>query len=222
MRNVILIAASCLAMACAKSSGPSAGSQTHFLESCVNGCAAPYDCICGVCTLECTAEQSCGSHSGQAACLVLAADSGPRCTSQAERVCDLACKNDAVCAALGGDFECREGRCREVLASEDPADARASDAADAGDSGAGTNPWLECGGANGTPLSCDSFGARPLGVSRYDRERQCFEPAAQLPELCGVPTFCPGGTGELLCLVSPEGEPYAGHVLFGEARCATR
>jgi hypothetical protein len=84
------------------------------------------------------------------------------------------------------------------------------------DSATGEDAWSGCRGAQGTPLSCASVGARVLAGSRYDRERQCFMPAERIDEVCAVPTYCPGGGGGLACLVSPAGGPFVAFVLYGE------
>jgi hypothetical protein len=95
--------------ACAKSEDPLNGSQTHFLETCDDSCPAPYDCICGVCTIECSQDAMCGAHADDAQCLAPVSAS---CT-ELESVCDVTCERDRECASLGADFACSDGRCRE-------------------------------------------------------------------------------------------------------------
>lgn len=73
----------------------------------------------------------------------------------------------------------------------------------------------DCGGARGTKLTCNSYRARHVAASRYDGKRHCFEPSEKLSDLCAVPTYCPGGGGELTCFVS-SGKAYAAYVLYGE------
>lgn len=83
------------------------------------------------------------------------------------------------------------------------------------DSHADGDPWADCGGARGAKLTCNSFRARHVAASRYDSKRHCFEPSEKLSDLCAVPTYCPGGGGELTCFVS-SGKAYAAYVLYGE------
>jgi alpha-tubulin suppressor-like RCC1 family protein len=57
----------------------------------------------------------CAAQSAQASC---AAESERSCRA-APRVCHVACSSDLECAALGGDFACREGQCRSSAQSVD-------------------------------------------------------------------------------------------------------
>lgn len=94
--------------ACAKSNDPVEGSQTHFLSSCSEACAAPYECLCGVCTLACEQSSECSEASDDAACV-----SSAGVCADAARVCDVECSDDDGCSALGESFSCDDGRCRE-------------------------------------------------------------------------------------------------------------
>jgi len=97
--------------ACSATRSPDAGSQTHFLDSCSAHCAAPYSCICGVCTLECSDDARCAAQAEAATCLDAAAGGGASCT-QTGSTCDVECERDAECSALGAEFGCAAGRCR--------------------------------------------------------------------------------------------------------------
>ena len=73
-----------------------------------------------------------------------------------------------------------------------------------------------CSGSHGQKLTCDSAGAVALTGARYDAARRCFQPREMLPDYCAVPTYCPGGDGELICVIDPSGNAYGTYVLFGE------
>src|SRR5689334_21962126 len=96
--------------ACTKTT-PQAGSQTHFLAECEDGCAAPYLCICGVCTRICGGDHDDCIVDHPAASCVPRAGIAPACENWAP-VCDLDCDADADCSALGAGYRCEEGRCR--------------------------------------------------------------------------------------------------------------
>ncbi len=115
MKNTLLVLClmGCAAFAACKSSappGPSAGSQTHFLDLCDSTCAAPYTCLCGMCTLACTADLQCHDAAPSARCLAPAVASSHSCTPEA--VCDLGCGADADCRTLGSGYTCSGKRCR--------------------------------------------------------------------------------------------------------------
>jgi len=87
--------------------GPSTGGESHFLEYCQSSCAAGLDCISGVCTRGCLVEaSSCGDLPGSAQCTADSIEPG------AVAVCDVDCRGDAQCAALGADHRCVGGFCR--------------------------------------------------------------------------------------------------------------
>lgn len=118
---------------------PSAGSQTHFLATCETSCAAPYACVCGVCTLHCAGDSQCSASAAKSRCLPpTAATSEPACT--AEAVCDVACTQATECNGLGTGYTCTGERCRRIAlvkgvgldAGALPADAGTLPPADAG------------------------------------------------------------------------------------------
>jgi hypothetical protein len=83
--------------------------ETHFLQSCTAGCAAGYECLCGVCTLSCEENAACEGESDAASC----EPSALGCEGSA-RVCDVGCENDADCAEVGDGFQCQSGQCRDA------------------------------------------------------------------------------------------------------------
>jgi hypothetical protein len=95
---------------------PQVESETHFLGDCEAGCGSGLSCICGVCSVPCTAPAACTALLAKASC-----ETSPAACEDRGRACDLACTQKSQCADLGGDFACVEGRCRkaEPLASED-------------------------------------------------------------------------------------------------------
>lgn len=103
--------------ACLKMSEPQVGSETHFLSNCDAKCPAPYSCSCGVCTLACSSDSSCQSEQASAFCRE--EDDAESACHSAPRVCDVRCVSDLECAALGLDFQCREGQCRTSAESVD-------------------------------------------------------------------------------------------------------
>ena len=118
------------------------------------------------------------------------------------RVRSFAC---AAVVALG---------CGAEDASAGPSDGAPGDVADATTDGG--SPWQACNGSRGMTLSCDSYRARPIAVSRFDRERGCYEAESTLEGLCAVPTYCPGGGGTVACVVDAEGDVYTALILWGE------
>jgi len=135
--------------ACAKSSGPNEGSQTHFLASCEASCPAPYDCLCGVCTLECEDDNACTDHAARAEC-VAPTQAGESCESSAP-LCDLECSDDDDCAELGAASECTDGRCREPRTSTAGVGGTGGSGGTGGVSGMGT----PTGGTGGTQNNDD-------------------------------------------------------------------
>ena len=88
---------------------PSIGSESHFLAFCAQDCGPGLDCIGGICTRACLTDQS--------SCADLAANAA--CTNQSVEpgrvaVCDLSCADGNSCAALGADYACDSGYCRQL------------------------------------------------------------------------------------------------------------
>lgn len=135
LRFVSAVITACLLSACAAQSDPAQGSQTHFLASCDSSCPAPYDCICGVCTLSCTANAMCSDSSADATCV---AASGAESCEAAGNICDVECSGDAECRAFGSAHVCESGRCREPAANEAGQGGMSAGPDSGGTSGAGT------------------------------------------------------------------------------------
>ena len=103
---------------CSIAREPAAGSQTHFLRTCSSECKAPYSCLCGVCSLVCDDDTSCAEHASNAGCLD---PSAANSCDDAPRMCDVECRKDSECGALGSGFSCDQGRCRGTPLKSSPA-----------------------------------------------------------------------------------------------------
>jgi hypothetical protein len=135
---------------CAKSEDPMQGSQTHFLAACEDSCAAPYACLCGVCTLECDADPVCSAESSSAQCLSGSDSCGT------DEICDVECANDMECAALGSEHECEQGRCRAPMLVENGTSGSGGSGGGAGGS-SGASGAAGTSGAGGTGGTGDNF-----------------------------------------------------------------
>lgn len=152
-RWCLLIAVSTVATlaSCAKSEDPAQGSQTHFLARCEASCPAPYDCLCGVCTLACQEDQACTAEADGAQCVP------PASACDATDLCDVTCTHDSDCDALSDEHACEEGRCRAPVIDETGGGAGGAggEGGAAGEAGAaGTTSGT--GGASG-------MGVEPVG-----------------------------------------------------------
>lgn len=101
--------------ACGERQGaPQVGSETHFLNTCEDGCGDGTECECGACTQSCSTNADCAGVSAHATCVALAPRVAEgRCdASEPQSVCDVGCVADADCAALGRDYRCEQGFCR--------------------------------------------------------------------------------------------------------------
>jgi hypothetical protein len=108
MKHGLIISFAIAAISCSMARSPMAGSETHFLRECSADCAAPYTCLCGVCSLACEDSQVCGQQTPAATCLAPAAQS----CDDAPHMCDLTCRVATDCSALGSGARCSAGRCR--------------------------------------------------------------------------------------------------------------
>ncbi|HMI92121.1 MAG TPA: hypothetical protein VK509_12185 [Polyangiales bacterium] len=106
-----LILALGLLCACSKAREPETGSQTHFLNDCDVSCPAPYSCLCGVCTLACSDADQCSDAPGAAVCVAPESKAG---SCSEAKLCDVECERNADCSAVGPQFSCEAGRCRET------------------------------------------------------------------------------------------------------------
>lgn len=97
---------------------PQTGSETHFLSACTDdSCGSGAECVCGACTLSCSADADCSRVGDSALCVSL----GPRvaegrCDTGAPSVCDVSCLDANDCSALGADYACVAGYCRRGAA----------------------------------------------------------------------------------------------------------
>jgi hypothetical protein len=86
---------------------PTVGGESHFLRECDDGCGSGLECVSGLCTRSCLVDRdSCRDLAEAAQCTDQSIEPG------AVAVCDVACRSDADCVKLGGDFECESGFCR--------------------------------------------------------------------------------------------------------------
>jgi len=138
--GVLLLAG--LFAGCDGKSATTSDSETHFLEKCSDTCAGGLTCLCGVCTKPCTAQSSCGALSADASC----EDS---CTDASTKVCDVACSADGDCSALGPEFACSAGRCRQGSSSSVGGSANGGGGSGGSDSSAGA-------GGVGAPSACNA------------------------------------------------------------------
>lgn len=120
MRARALISASligwlaALAVGACGEAGPKLGSETNFLRRCGDGCGEGLTCLCGVCTRECSGDGDCSALVEGAACVEPADRSSWSCSSVSKvAICDVSCETAAECAALGAEFRCESGYCRE-------------------------------------------------------------------------------------------------------------
>lgn len=92
------------------------GGETHFLEHCQDDasvCGTKLACICGVCTVPCDAQASCGDLKA-ASCV--AANPAETCGDfQAQGHCDVECQLDADCEGSALPRLCDAGVCRPAL-----------------------------------------------------------------------------------------------------------
>lgn len=103
-----------LAAACQSSEPEPTGGETHFLKRChpdAGGCGGSLSCVCGVCTLPCSAQASCRAFAG-AECVAASGDEVCVGADAIESHCDVRCSRDADCAALSAEHRCEAGACR--------------------------------------------------------------------------------------------------------------
>lgn len=100
-------------------SGPTIGSETHFLMHCDSSCPAGTFCLCGTCSTGCSDATECTGLHPSAQCVVTAPRIAEgRCAAFAETsMCDLPCLTGSDCQSLGAGFECQSGFCRSDLTS---------------------------------------------------------------------------------------------------------
>ena len=89
------------------------GSETHFLSRCDDDCGAGLACVCGVCTTTCEETSACAAHGPAAVCSASSSRAdGLSCAEQTPSFCDVDCRADLDCGALGSRYVCDGGYCR--------------------------------------------------------------------------------------------------------------
>jgi hypothetical protein len=89
------------------------GSETHFLSRCGDDCGAGLTCVCGVCTTVCAETTTCAAHGPAAVCSASSSRAdGLSCAEQTPSFCDVHCRADVDCGALGSRYVCDGGYCR--------------------------------------------------------------------------------------------------------------
>jgi hypothetical protein len=159
MKRLLLVLG--LLCACSKAREPEAGSQTHFLNDCDSSCAAPYSCLCGVCTLECSDADQCEDAPGSALC-VAPASGADSCS--AAKICDVECERHADCSAVGPQFSCEAGRCRETATGSGGGTSGSAGASAAGRGGQGGAAASGQGGASGGSARGGASGSAQAGT----------------------------------------------------------
>jgi hypothetical protein len=155
------------AVACQGTSG-GRGSETHWLAPCAPGstCGGDLKCLCGTCTLPCSATPDCRPLGDTAACATTVA-TGEACrgsTEPAPRVCLERCSTQSGC--LRG-LVCVEGTCVPPGARDGGRNG-VTDAAPARGGSAGTTNSIDgssggAGGENGRAGAGDGGGGRDAG-----------------------------------------------------------
>lgn len=92
----------------AGTSGPSVSGESHFLMPCdrTGECGAGLECLCGLCTVACEADDGCAAIEPGLRCVE------PSTCAGGARVCLQACTTDADCITdRPDDLRCLEGAC---------------------------------------------------------------------------------------------------------------
>jgi hypothetical protein len=116
IRHIILTAASAL-LACQTNGEPEATSETHFLTQCSTDetCGDDLTCVCGVCTVVCSASSTCEPYSAEAACTPR--ESRPLAQACADfdvgGTCEVPCMSNENCESVGPGYYCDRGLCRK-------------------------------------------------------------------------------------------------------------
>ena len=134
------------ATACFDSEPPQApqfGGETHFMRSCTESCAAPLECVCGVCTKPCSVADDCRALDGNARCAAVDEGADACGDREPERACAALCGADEDCDALGTGFTCTAGQCRlGEPADQPPVFEEAAAACAAGECGVAYRPLV--------------------------------------------------------------------------------
>lgn len=116
-RFVTLLVLALLITECRSAGEDPTGGETHFLKACAldsRACGSELVCLCGVCSLPCNDEASCGALPGASCALP---GETATCTLATTGHCDVGCADDAECATVSGAHRCVGGVCR----ASDPA-----------------------------------------------------------------------------------------------------
>jgi len=107
-----------IACGCYSSGGQTKDGQSHWLERCSTqaDCGDEQICACGVCTIACEGNDSCGQGAScQAVEDRVACEDAP---SRATSVCLTACAGDAMCG--DSELSCQSRACVAVVAADEP------------------------------------------------------------------------------------------------------
>ena len=108
---------------CSSSDDSSEPWEIAPFTSCTGGdeCGDELSCVCGICTVRCQSGQDDCSTLGNNSTCTAGPSLGEACQAEvgdSEGVCTERCTSDEHCAALVGDFECRDGAC--LLSDDEP------------------------------------------------------------------------------------------------------
>jgi len=177
-------------------------SETHFLMRCEDRCGEGLTCVCGICTQPCESNDGCTALSALAECRPVADDS---CMVAHAGTCDVTCEREEDCGALGENFGCNNGTCRQILdfETEQPLQVATPGAAGAGS-------LLGSAGAAGS-----DGGGNPID-SHFTTEADSHSVCTLASDGCDT-----GGSGVefVVDLSAPMLAPSTnGNTLFGNAR----
>ena len=147
-----------LAAACSSDTGPTTGSESHWLEACeaTRDCAPGLACQCGVCTISCAEDVTCSGRALEASC-IQAQDTSELCASSlgwASAICLPGCVEEADCDRVDPSLTCSpKGICQRE-------EGGAWEIEDRGDSGSGGRLGYGSGSA-GLGWNDRGYGRRP-------------------------------------------------------------
>lgn len=91
--------------------------ETHFLLTCSGDTCGPgLECLCGVCSKPCDANEDCSSLGKAVTCVE---HDGPACKT-VTKSCDVECSKDADCASTSAALTCKAGKCRATSSGTQP------------------------------------------------------------------------------------------------------
>lgn len=92
-------------------------SETHWLTECdgPGDCTGSFNCICGVCTLECVSDEGCTGVGQPSSCGEYALIANTQCanysTPESNGICLPSCLTGEDCLSFGTDYGCEGGLC---------------------------------------------------------------------------------------------------------------